>query len=249
MGHTDGSSVIGIAKIWCFLLFTFAATLVFVPKNATLLRVGATLALGYLQYSFYIAVLDTSITAAQKSNICLLSWGFFTSSTEQILISQIHTVDLFNKTEKDGVNHVGTVALLFRAAGMYFNLRRFGVRGETSMIHRRAITRARLVYTKVAEILILYLIMDAAMSGPPPETHLITREKQTLFRLSNLSLEDLLFRFFSTLGYWLVTFVCNRLNHACAVVVSLVIGLSHPEDWPHLNGPISACYTVRGFWG
>ena len=25
--------------------------------------------------------------------------------------------------------------------------------------------------------------------------------------------------------------------------------LKHSEDWPHLNGPTSACFTVRGFWG
>ncbi|EMT74105.1 hypothetical protein FOC4_g10002580 [Fusarium odoratissimum] len=91
--------------------------------------------------------------------------------------------------------------------------------------------------------------MDAAMSGPPPKNHLITREKQTRLRLSNLSLGDVLFRFFSTLGYWFITFICNRLNHACAAVTALLIGLSHSEDWSHLNGPISACYTVLGFWG
>ncbi|KAJ0138533.1 Uncharacterized protein HZ326_18542 [Fusarium oxysporum f. sp. albedinis] len=132
---------------------------------------------------------------------------------------------------------------------MYFNLRRVGVQGEISKMRRRATTRARLVNAKVVEIIILYLIIDTAMSGPPPQNHLITREKQTLLRLSNLSLGDMLFRFFSTLGYWFITFTCNRLNHACAAVTSLFIGLSHSEDWPHLNGPISACYTALGFWG
>jgi hypothetical protein len=61
---------------------------------------------------------------------------------------------------------------------MYFNLRRVGVQGEISKMRRRATTRARLVNAKVVEIIILYLIMDAAMSGPPPQNHLITREKQ-----------------------------------------------------------------------
>lgn len=44
--------------------------------------------------------------------------------------------------------------------------------------------------------------------------------------LSILSLGDVLFRYFSTLGYWFITFICNRLNHACAAVTSLFIGLS-----------------------
>ncbi|KAF4435899.1 hypothetical protein F53441_13407 [Fusarium austroafricanum] len=249
MDYAEGGSLVGAARLWCFLLLTFAATLVFVPKHATLLRVGATLGVACFQYAFYMAIVDTSITPAQKSNICLLSWGFFMSSMEQILISQINTADLLTKAEKDGDNDVGAATLLFRAAGMYFNLRRVGVRGEISVKYRRTITRARFLYAKVAEVLVWYLIMDAAMSAPRPENRLVTRDKQTLFRLSNLSLEDLAFRLFSTLGIWLVTFVCNRLNHACAAVVSLMLGLSQPEDWPHLNGSISACYTVRGFWG
>ncbi|CVK96792.1 related to TRI7-trichothecene biosynthesis gene cluster [Fusarium mangiferae] len=249
MHHADEYSFVGVVSIWCVLLLTFAATLVFVPKDLTLLRVGATIALACLQCAFYSAVVDTSITPAQKSNICLLSWGFFMNSAEQILISQIHTADLLTKREKDGDDYVGTTTLLFRGACMYFNLRRVGVRGEISMKSRKTITGARLLCAKVAEVLVMYLIMDAAMSAPPPENHLITREKQTLSKLSNLSLEDLGFRLFGTLGYWLVTYVCNRLNHACAAVISLSIGLSRPEDWPHLNGSISACYTVRGFWG
>ncbi|KAI8400614.1 hypothetical protein FOFC_19462 [Fusarium oxysporum] len=116
-------------------------------------------------------------------------------------------------------------------------------------MRRRATTRARLINAKVVEIIILYLIMDSAMSGPPPQNYLITREKQTLLRLSNLSLGDMPFRFFSTHGYWFITFICNRLNHACAAVTSLFIGLSHSEDWPHLNGPISAWSPAKTFDG
>ncbi|KAM0351838.1 hypothetical protein ACHAPU_002351 [Fusarium lateritium] len=91
--------------------------------------------------------------------------------------------------------------------------------------------------------------MDVTMSAPLPEAHLVTREKQTLFRLSNLTLEDIAFRTVGSVAYWFVTYICNRLNHGCAAVVSLSLGLSQPKDWPHLNGPVSACYTVRGFWG
>ncbi|KAF5671134.1 acetyltransferase [Fusarium denticulatum] len=31
--------------------------------------------------------------------------------------------------------------------------------------------------------------------------------------------------------------------------VSVLLGLSEPEDWPHLNGPISSWSTLRTFWG
>ncbi|KAJ3534532.1 hypothetical protein NM208_g7503 [Fusarium decemcellulare] len=249
MDHLDGGSVLSLASIGCLVLLTFAATLVFVPKNAIHLRIGAIVALGYFQYTFYIAVLNTSMTPAQKSNVALLSWGFYMSGTEHILISRVNVDDLHAKSGKDASSHVSCATLLFRAAGMYFNLRRVGMRSEISMKYRRTSGRPHFLYAKIIEVIGMYLIMDAVMSAPLPETHLITREKQTLFRFSNLSLEDVAFRFFGTLGYWLVTFICNRLNHACAAVVSLLLGLSKSEDWPHLNGPIGASYTVRGFWG
>jgi hypothetical protein len=132
---------------------------------------------------------------------------------------------------------------------MYFNMRRVGLRGEIAMRRRDGPRRGQLLRAKIIEVLIVYLIMDAAMSGPLPEGHLFAREKQTLSRFSNLSLEDVAFRCFGTIGYWFITYVCNRLNHGCAVVLWLSLGLSEPEDWPHLNGPVSACCTVRGFWG
>ncbi|KAF5001564.1 hypothetical protein FDECE_10912 [Fusarium decemcellulare] len=249
MENLDGGSVLRIASIGCLVLLTFAATLVFIPKNAIYLRIGATVALSYFQYTFYIAVLNTSMTPAQKSNVSLLSWGFYMSGTEQILISRVNVDDLHAKSGKDASSHVNCATLLFRAAGTYLNLRRVGMRSEISMKYRRTSGRPHFLYAKIIEVIGMYLIMDAVMSAPLPETHLITREKQTLFRFSNLSLEDVAFRFFGTLGYWLVTFICNRLNHACAAFVSLLLGLSKPEDWPHLNGPIGASYTVRGFWG
>jgi hypothetical protein len=249
MDQPIGGSTLHAFGLGCAVLLSYATTIVFIPKSATLVRVGSTVALGCMQYTFYTAMLGTSLTRAQISNVCLISWGFFFNGAEQILLSRYNVDDLRGKPEKNGGGHVSTTTLLFRAAGMYFNLRRVGLRGEIALRRRDAPRRGQLLSAKIMELIVVYLIMDAAMSAPLPEQHLVTREKQTLFRFSNLSSEDLAFRFFGTVGYWFITYVCNRLNHGCAAVLSLSLGLSQPEDWPHLNGPISACCTVRGFWG
>ncbi|KAF5026804.1 hypothetical protein F66182_1088 [Fusarium sp. NRRL 66182] len=249
MGYLEGGSVLYNASIGCTILLTFAATLVFVPKNAILTRVGVTVALSCIQYTFYTSVLQTSWTAAQISDICLLSWGFYVNGTEQILLSRYDIDDVRTRAEREAGHRLGPVTLLSRAAGMYFNLRRVGLRGEVPVKHRNSPQRGQLLLAKTVETIALYLIMDAAMSAPLPEGHLITRDKQTLIRLSNLSWQDAAFRVVSTIGYWFISYVCNRLNHACAAVLTLSLGLSKPEDWPHLNGPLSACYTVRSFWG
>ncbi|KAF5676105.1 acetyltransferase [Fusarium heterosporum] len=249
MSESGGGTILHAIGFASAVLLSFVATLAFVPKGATLIRVGAIVALGCIQYSFYTAVLNSSLTRAQISDVCLISWGLFMNGAEQILLSRYNVDDLDVKSEVVDEQRVGTSMLLFRAAGMYFNLRRVGVRGEISMKPRAATSRSRLLCAKIVEVLVLYLIMDLAMSAPLPEAYLVAREKQTLFKLSNLTLEDVAFRTVGSVIYWFVTYICNRLNSGCAVVISLSLGLSQPKDWPHLNGPISACYTVRGFWG
>lgn len=236
-------------RIWgmiCIHLSIFSSTVVFTRQNAILLRLNTIASLCYLNYVFHHAILDTSMTTTQKCAVCNMSWGFWVSGAEQLLLSRFDADDLIDKSEG---RRVSRLTLLWRGVKLYFNLRRVGVRGEISMRRRQTSSRAQLLGSKAVELLFLYLILDIAMSAPLPEDHLVSREKETLFNLSNLSSEDLGFRFVGTLGYWLLSFVCNRFNNACAALLSLALGLSQPDEWPSLNGTIGACYTIRGFWG
>lgn len=185
------------------------------------------------------------MTTTQKCAVCNISWGFWVSGAEQLLLSLFDVEDLTKKSE----GPVGRLTLFWRGVKLYFNLRRIGVRGETSTKRRQPQSRVQFLRSKTIELLCVYLILDVALNAPLPEGHLITRDKETLFKLSNLSSEDIGFRFGGTLGYWVLSFVCNRFNNACAAIVSLSLGLSQPDEWPSLNGPISACYTIKGFWG
>ncbi|KAJ4137168.1 hypothetical protein NW768_002749 [Fusarium equiseti] len=242
------SAVLGL-RIWviiCIHLSIFSSTVVFTRRNAILPRLTAIAILCYLNYIFHLAILETSMTTTQKCAVCNMSWGFWISGAEQLLLSQFHAEDLIDKSEG---RYVGKATLLWRGVKLYFNLRRVGVRGEVSMRRRQSQSRAQLLRSKTIELFFLYLILDIAMNAPLPEGHLISKEKETLFNLSNLSSEDIGFRFVGTLGYWVLSFVCNRFNNACAAIISLALGLSQPDEWPSLNGPISACCTIRGFWG
>ena len=235
-------------RIWgviCIHLFIFSSAVVFTRQNAIVLRLGTIAILCYLNYVFHLAVLETSMTTTQKCAVCNMSWGFWVSGAEQLLLSRFDVEDLTKKSE----GPVSRPTLLWRGVELYFNLRRVGVRGEISMRRRHSQTRAQLLRSKTIELLCLYLILDIALNAPLPEGHLITKDKETLFNLSNLSAEDLSFRFAGSLGYWVLSFVCNRFNNACAAIASLALGLSQPDEWPPLNGPIRACYTIRGFWG
>lgn len=102
---------------------------------------------------------------------------------------------------------------------MYFNLRRVGVQGEISKMRRRATTRARLVNAKVVEII------NSIFRGCA-----VSILQHTWLLVHNIHLQP--------------TQSCLRSRH-----ISLYWLKPHSEDWPHLNGPISACYTALGFWG
>ncbi|CAG7561122.1 unnamed protein product [Fusarium equiseti] len=235
-------------RIWSIIsiyLFIFSSTVILTLQNAILLRLTALATLCYLNYVFHLAILETSMTTTQKCAVCNMSWGFWVSGAEQLLLSRFHAEDLIDKSE----GRVSKLTLLWRGVKLYFNLRRVGVRGEISTRKRQPRSRVQLLRSKTIELLCLYLILDVAMSAPLPEGHLISREKETLFNLSSLSSEDIGFRLVGTMGYWMLSFVCNRFNNACAAILSLALRLSQPEESPSLNGTIGACYTIRGFWG
>ncbi|KAF5715418.1 TRI7-trichothecene biosynthesis [Fusarium mundagurra] len=82
---------------------------------------------------------------------------------------------------------------------------------------------------------------------------LTVKEKRSGRHLSTIAhflrAVDVIFRFSSALGNWVIGYVSVRLAHSFVAAVSVLLGFSEPEDWPHLNGPISSWSTVRTFWG
>ncbi|KAH7259548.1 uncharacterized protein BKA55DRAFT_610726 [Fusarium redolens] len=244
-----GFSISQIVILACSILVIFASTLFLIPKSAILSRIGAALALSCLQYSFYTSLLESSLPQAQITGISLFSWGLYANGAEQVLLSRYDADDVPMAKERHSDRRLSTVTRLLRAMGMYFSLRRVGLRGEISMKKRVPSNSILFVTTKIVECVGCYLILDAILLAPRPEGHLITREKQSLFNLSSLTCEDLIFRISSSLGNWVIGYVSVRLAHGFVAAVSVLLGLCKPEDWPHLNGPISSWSTIRTFWG
>lgn len=248
MDHPEQSSMSQLVALACSILVCFASTILFIPKSA-LNRLGAAVALSCLQHSLYTSLLTSSLPPAQITGISLFSWGLYANATEQILLSRYDADDVFTVKERQLGGHLSTVAQFLRAVGMYFSLRRVGLRGEVSMKHRAPINSVRFITTRIIQCLCCYLVLDAIFLAPRPEKHLITTEKQSLFKPTSLTREDLIFRFATALGNWVIGYVSVRLAHGLIAAVSVLLGLSKPEDWPHLNGPISSWSTVRTFWG
>lgn len=249
MDHPEQSSMSQIVVLACSILVCFASTILFIPQSAVPSRLGAAVALSCLQHSFYTSLLTSSLPSAQITGISLFSWGLYANATEQILLSRYYVDDVLTVKERQSGRRLNTVARFLRAVSMYFSLRRVGLRGEVPMKHRAPISSVKFVTTRIVQCLCCYFVLDAIFLAPRPEKHLITREKQSLFKLTSLTREDLIFRFATALGNWVIGYVSVRLAHGFVAAVSVLLGLSKPEDWPHLNGPISSWSTVRTFWG
>ncbi|SCV42206.1 related to TRI7-trichothecene biosynthesis gene cluster [Fusarium fujikuroi] len=249
MDHPEQSSMSQIVVLACSILVCFASTILFIPKSAVLNRLGAAVALSCLQHSLCTSLLTSSLPPAQITGISLFSWGLYANATEQILLSRYNADDVLTVKERPLGRLLSTVAQFLRAVGMYFSLRRVGLRGEVPVKHRAPTNSVRFITTRIIQCLCCYLVLDAIFLAPRPEKHLITREKQSLFKLTSLTREDLIFRFATALGNWVIGYVSVRLAHGFIAAVSVLLGLCKPEDWPHLNGPISSWSTVRTFWG
>ena len=87
------------------------------------------------------------------------------------------------------------------------------------------------------------------ISAPPPDPSFVRPGKETLFRLDELTSDDLVFRTLGTVSFWLSTALLNLLMSNGVAILCVLTGLSEPTHCPPLYGPIGEAYTMRRYWG
>ncbi|KAF4437601.1 hypothetical protein FACUT_5533 [Fusarium acutatum] len=228
MGHPEPNPISQILILSCNIPVIFASTILFIPKSAVLSRIGAAVALSCLQYSLYTSLLKSSLPQAQITGISLFSWGLYANGTEQVLLSCYDADDILTVDERRSGRRLSAVTRVLRAVGLYFSLRRVGLRGEISMKKRVSSNSILFVAAKTIECVGCYLILEAILLAPRPEGHLITREKQTfwhqLFRKALTGwgdfIPDKVLRFrrgtlLSRYSRLILTFFTSALMHRC----------------------------------
>ncbi|KAM0085928.1 hypothetical protein ACKRZS_001729 [Fusarium odoratissimum] len=151
MDHPEPGSISQIVILACSIPVIFASIIVFIPKSGVLSRIGAAVGLSCLQYSLYTSLLESSLPQAQITGISLFSWGLYANGTEQVLLSRYDADDILTVEERRLGRRLSTVTRLLRAVGMYFSLRRVGLRGEISMKKRVSSNSILFVITKIIE--------------------------------------------------------------------------------------------------
>lgn len=223
----------------------FSSTIVFTPKDAFLTRLSAVVALFAINYPIYLLVDALAPTKAFESALSVVVWCACASAGELVLISRVTPEDL-----TEGKEGASTVTLLYRASCLYFNMRRVGTKWEVKdLSYSNPESRLGFLAHKALVMGSVMLVVDALASAPPPEPHLVTKDKETLWNFGQLSGEDVIFRSITVTVMWIMSYLINYLILSSGAVFSVALGLSEPKSCPRPhNGPFSSLTSVRGLW-
>lgn len=181
--------------------------------------------------------------------VASLLWVQFLSASDLALVTRVHAGQLPSLRQSSSRMFRG----IRTAAGLLWNVRRVGtpwqVKNVPSSVSLQTQSRAGFVLGRVAVTLLAYLFVDAVVSMPPPEQHMVRADKVALFSLRNLGTDDIAFRSGTVVGYWLTTGILSLFMTNVGAVVAVLLGLSSPADCPPLYGSFSEAYTIRRFWG
>ncbi|KAK8075552.1 hypothetical protein PG997_010215 [Apiospora hydei] len=116
---------------------------------------------------------------------------------------------------------------------------------------RLRMSRSRFLSQAALTIACCYLLLDLMSSSSDPNisAKFFTPDKVGLFsRLAEVSMEELVMRFFAAVGSCAGLIAFQRGVYNVAAFISVGIRLNSPNDWPPFNGPIRQTYTLRYFW-
>lgn len=182
-----------------------------------------------------------------------LVWIQYMSASEIIWVSRLDSAHI---SASRGESRAETIAAqAIEVVALLWNLRRVGTRWQVKNIPTSlssgpaSWSRAQFLLRRLTTTMFAYLVLDIMISGPSPDSVLVSPQKETLFQLGVLSLEDIVFRIIGTVSFWLSTALINLAMANSVAILSVLAGPSSPADCPPLYGPIGESYSIRRFWG
>ena len=248
----DGS-VLTFGTTYFAFLILFTGIILLVPQHAMITRTVSLVPLATLTYVLQETVMQLCKNSHWRAAAVPILWIQFLSASELIWVSRVDSAHIparrgHPKAETTPNQAIDVIALLW-------NLRRVGTRWQVKNIPAssnggpKSMSRLRFVLRRLMTTTFAYLILDIMISGPSPDLALVSPQKETLFKPSHLSMEDVVFRIIGTLSFWLSSALLNLILTNGAAILSVLSGLSSPVDCPPLYGFIGEAYSIRQFWG
>lgn len=112
-------------------------------------------------------------------------------------------------------------------------------------------SKSKFLGQKALLMLSCYLTLDLLTFASQPEQNAIIyqRSRMSWRNPENLSVEQLIVRSTSTLGFWVSLYCIIQAYMGAVAFVSVALGFSAVKTWPPGFGPFREIYTVRRFWG
>ena len=247
----DSALVFSTAKF--VFLSLFSIIILLVPQHATLLRFTGLVALSALTYILQETFVQLCKNPHWRAAAVPLLWIQFLSASEMILVSRVDSADISTSRGEPSARTIAAQAT--HVIGLLWNLRRVGTRWQVKNVPASSSSglasrsRARFVLRRLTTTTIAYLVLDIMISGPSPDLVLVSEQKETLFKLSYLSMDDVVFRTIGTVSFWLSTALVNLIMANTVAILSVLAGLSSPADCPPIYGSFGKAYSIRRFWG
>lgn len=245
-------SVLTFGMAQAAFLFLSTIVILVVPRHASVTRLMSLVPLSALTYMLQETFMELCRNPLWRATAAPLVWIQFLSASEMIWVSRVGSADI---SASRGESKARIVAKAVQTIALVWNLRRIGTRWQVKNIPASpssgpaSKSRARFVLKRLTTTLFAYLVLDIMISGPVPDSGLVTPHKQTLYKLDYLSMEDIIFRTIGTVSFWLSTALINLVMSNSVAIISVLAGLNSPTDCPPLYGPIGEAHSVRRFWG
>jgi hypothetical protein len=139
------------------------------------------------------------------------------------------------------------------AAHTFFSLREARPMKSTELKEPKPVlSRAGFLLRTSCSLILCCLVVDlfSVASSTVPDAALFSPEAIPVFRnLGSVSVQALLFRVASTLGFWFCARLVNQVRVDIVALVTVALGFWDADSWSPLFGSISEAYTIRRFWG
>ncbi|KAM7187306.1 hypothetical protein V8F33_011296 [Rhypophila sp. PSN 637] len=246
IGFTSPSSKFRLGLLPVVVLLAWHCTLAcprYIPRSAWSSSVG-----GYT-LSLLLHYLDIAV---------LTQWSFDLQGPAKNVLLQPQRHIVGNSLKSEKIDHTNNILQRFRyGLSTCLNWRLINTPHQAANIPRLdpSLSRSRkrfLAHTALT-ILICYLILNTmdilADADPGTASKFYCFDKIHLFaRLPEVSFEELAMRFSATIAMGVSLISVQKGVYCACAFVSVLTGLSDPDDWPPFNGPLGEIVALRSFW-
>ena len=243
VGFTAPSSPIRLLALPVIGLCVYRAVPICLPAIGRVLWASL---IGGHSLSFFLQYIDTALL----SRWSVETNGPIGSSKTSLQFKQNHPRQASKKMRKwDRMRFGYFAAVTTRNVGTAFEIK--GIPPFSQRDPNYVPSKGRFLSQSVMRLVSCYLTLDLLTFASQPDQNPILYQHDRIpwKNPANLSVEHLIVRSASTLGFWVGLYCVIQAYMGAIAFVLVALDLNEVRHWPPGFGPVSEAYTLRRFWG